>query len=65
MMELHRQAAGVSGAHQQTLVDSQMRATDAEIDRLVYGLYGLTDDEISIYSKGEGPSQSTGVFGRC
>lgn len=48
MMELHRQVACASGAHQQTLVERQIAATDAEIDRLVYGLYGLTDEEISL-----------------
>ena len=26
----------------------QIAATDAQIDRLVYDLYGLTDDEIKI-----------------
>jgi len=30
----------------------QIHATDAEIDRLVYGHYGLTDDEIKIVDEG-------------
>ncbi|MDI6448307.1 hypothetical protein [Anaerobaca lacustris] len=39
------------GASRPWLADSTQRqidATDAEIDRLVYALYGLTDDEIRI-----------------
>lgn len=29
-------------------IQGQIDATDAQIDRLVYALYGLTDDEIRI-----------------
>jgi hypothetical protein len=32
----------------QTLLQRQIDATDREIDRLVYDLYGLTDEEIKI-----------------
>ena len=31
----------------------QIDATDAEIDRLVYELYGLTEEEIKIVEKGK------------
>lgn len=34
--------------HEQTAIRRQIDSTDAEIDRLVYELYGLTDDEIRI-----------------
>jgi len=30
------------------VIQRQIEATDAEIDRLVYDLYGLTKDEIAI-----------------
>lgn len=30
------------------LVQRQIEATDTQIDRLVYALYGLTDEEIKI-----------------
>ena len=32
----------------QTAIHRQIDATDRQIDRLVYELYGLTDDEIKI-----------------
>ena len=35
-------------------LDRQIAATDAEIDRLVYELYGLTDDEIRIVEESVG-----------
>ena len=34
--------------HDKTTLQRQLDATDAQIDRLVYDLYGLTDDEIKI-----------------
>jgi hypothetical protein len=34
--------------HEQEVVRRKLAATDAEIDRLVYELYGLTDDEIRL-----------------
>ena len=35
-------------AHERTVIERQIEATDREIDRLVYDLYGLSDDEIKI-----------------
>jgi hypothetical protein len=34
--------------NERTVVQRQIEPTDREIDRLVYELYGLTDDEIAI-----------------
>jgi hypothetical protein len=34
------------------VLERQIAATDAQIDRLVYELYGLTDDEIAIVEAG-------------
>ena len=31
-----------------TVLQRQIEATDREIDRLVYELYGLTDEEIAV-----------------
>ena len=31
-----------------SIIQRQIEATDAEIDRLVYDLYGLTEEEIAI-----------------
>ena len=44
MLPLHREPDG----HALELIERQIEATDAEIDRLVYELYGLTDEEIRI-----------------
>ena len=48
MLELHRQRAAVKTPHEQTALDRQIAATDARIDHLVYGLYGLTEEEIKL-----------------
>ena len=34
--------------HEKSLIQRQIDATDKQIDRLVYELYDLTDDEIKI-----------------
>jgi len=34
--------------HEQTSLQNQIAATDRQIDRLVYELYGLTEEEIGI-----------------
>jgi hypothetical protein len=34
--------------HEQELLQREIDATDAQIDRLVYDLYGLTEEEIKI-----------------
>ena len=34
--------------HEKSLIQRQIDATDKQIDQLVYGLYGLTDEEIRI-----------------
>ena len=48
MLTLHRQLAAAKTAHDKTLLQRQIAATDAQIDRLVYELYGLTEHEIAI-----------------
>jgi hypothetical protein len=61
MLELHRKMAGtreISGhaehvpklrtEHDRTLVEREIRDTDARIDRLVYDLYALTPAEIAL-----------------
>jgi len=34
--------------HEKTLLSRQVEATDAAIDKLVYELYGLTEEEIGV-----------------
>ncbi len=48
MLALHRQQAAAKTGHDRTLIGRQIEATDRQIDRLVYELYGLTEDEIGI-----------------
>ncbi len=48
MLALHRQLATINSEAQRVAVQRQIEATDAEINRLVYELYGLTDEEIAI-----------------
>ncbi len=43
-----RLAATACTSHEQTLIQRRIVTTDQEIDRLVYELYGLTDEEIAI-----------------
>ncbi len=53
MLELHRRLAAATSEAERTLLERQIAATDAEIDRLVYGLYGLSDEEIAVVESGE------------
>ncbi len=48
MLELHKQLAAARTPQEQTALERQIAATDTQIDRLVYDLYGLTADEIDI-----------------
>jgi type II restriction/modification system DNA methylase subunit YeeA len=55
MLSLHKQLAGANTGHEKTALQRQIDATDRQIDQLVYELYGLTDDEISIVESATGP----------
>lgn len=59
MLALHQRAAGARTPQEQTALTRQLAATDTQIDRLVYDLYSLTEDEIRIVegAGGEQPSQ--------
>jgi hypothetical protein len=48
MLALHKQLAEAKAAHGKTNIQRQIDATDAQIDKLVYQLYGLSADEIKI-----------------
>jgi hypothetical protein len=48
MLALHQQAASARTPQEQTALERQIAATDTQIDRLDYDLYGLTEDEIRI-----------------
>ena len=48
MLGLHKKLAGAKTAHEKTMIQRQIDATDKQIDRLVYALYDLTEEEIKI-----------------
>jgi len=48
MLDLHKQLAEAKMPQQKTMLQRQIEMTDRQIDKLVYDLYGLTDDEIKI-----------------
>jgi hypothetical protein len=48
LLAMHKQLASAKGEGQRGAIQRQIDATDAEIDRLVYDLYGLTKEEIAI-----------------
>ena len=52
MLDLHRQLSSAGPDHDKTLLARRIEATDRQIDRLVYELYGLTEEEIEIVEAG-------------
>ncbi len=48
MLQLHKDLARAKTPNEKERLQRQIAATDAQIDQLVYELYGLTDDEIKI-----------------
>ena len=53
MLEMHKKLAAARTPQEKTAFERQIAATDTQIDRLVYDLYGLTKDEIKIVEGGE------------
>ena len=45
-------AAAAQTPHEQTVLQAQIDATDRQIDRLVYALYGLSEDEVRVVKGG-------------
>ena len=48
MLALEQHLSAAKTAHDKTVVQRQIDATDGQIDRLVYELYGLTEEEVRI-----------------
>lgn len=48
MLSLNKQLSATKTPHEQENLKRQIDATDRQIDKLVYELYGLTDEEIKI-----------------
>lgn len=48
MLELHERLAEAKISREREITGQQIVATDQQIDRLVYELYELTDEEIEV-----------------
>ena len=48
MLSLKSRLTEIKTDHEKTAVQRQIEATDRQIDRLVYELYGLTKEEIRV-----------------
>ena len=48
MLALHKQFAAANTPNEKAMLQRQIDATDAQIDALVYALYGLTEEKIKI-----------------
>lgn len=47
-LDLHQRLSAAAHPEDKTRLQRQINITDQEIDRLVYDLYGLTEEEITI-----------------
>jgi len=51
MLELHQRLAAAKTPPEKISLERQIVATDAQIDRVVYDLYGLTEEEIKLVER--------------
>ena len=68
MMELKKQQARApkkQSPSARQLLDQKLAITDGQIDRLVYELYGLSDDEMRVVGQVPGSQQTIMTFGRA
>ena len=52
MLALHQRRAAARTPHEQSVLAAQIAATDRQIDRLVYALYGLSEEDVRIVEGG-------------
>ncbi|MBW2357403.1 MAG: hypothetical protein JRF21_01525 [Deltaproteobacteria bacterium] len=52
MLTLHKKLAEAKIPQAKTVVQRQIETTDRQIDKLVYELYGLTQEEIELVEEG-------------
>ncbi len=48
MLALHKSLASAQSPHEKERLEKQIASTDGAIDKLVYELYGLNEEEIKI-----------------
>ena len=54
MLELHKHLSHAKTDQEKRLITQEIESTDRQIDSLVYGLYGLTADEIAVVEESVG-----------
>ncbi|MSU77770.1 MAG: restriction endonuclease subunit M [Gemmataceae bacterium] len=59
MLTLHKQLSAAKTPHEKKSLETQIAATDWQIDNLVYELYGLTPEEIKIVEQAGSETAST------
>jgi len=52
MLELNKKLPSVKTPHERELLERRIKITDNQIDRLVYELYALTEEEIKVVEGG-------------
>ncbi len=53
MLSLNKKLAAAKTEHDKTTLQRQIDTTDRQIDKLVYELYGLTEEEVGIVEGNE------------
>jgi restriction endonuclease S subunit len=48
MLELHKKKISLPPSAEREKIEREIAVTDEKIDDIVYGLYGMTDEEIRI-----------------
>ncbi len=48
MLDLNKRLQAAKAPHEQEVLAGMIDVTDRQIDRLVYELYGMTEDEVAI-----------------
>jgi hypothetical protein len=54
MLELHKHLSHAKTDQEKRIITQEIESTDRQIDSLVYGLYGLTADEIAVVEESIG-----------
>ena len=52
MLALHKARPSARTPHAHSVLATQIAATDRQLDRLVYALYGLSEEEIRVVEGG-------------
>ena len=63
MLELHRHLSHAMTDREMRLITQEIGSTDRQIDSLVYGLYGLTAEEVAFVERGQRNPRNSGITG--